>query len=433
MFLAAAGLAGLAGCQSESPFGGEQEGTGRVLTSGLGVELKGEQALTRAGADVPSVDDFTVDFVDADGVVAESYLYGQLPEIVTLKTGSYTVRAYYGDNPAAAFDAPYYLGNSEKSFSVTNGNVTEIKDPVVCKLANVRVTVQFDASLAAAMSANSYAVAKMGNGAELPFYQSTTGSGYFAYVENSNTLTTTFVGVVDGEELVETRTFTNVQPGNHYKITFKLHNAEAGDPGFIDPTNPDHPGEGPIHVEADITVNDLTGENGGNLEPDEPTFDNPDNDRPQEGGGDDPVGPVDPVDPSGPAPTIVGLNGIVLGSPIEVPADGMECRLEITSVATGGIEEFIVTIDSETLTEDVLTSVGLAKQFSLVTPGIYEEGLSGLGLPVGDAVKGQSKVTFDITNFMSLLGVYGAATHEFKLSVTDANGNNTSTLILVTK
>ncbi|MDE6558838.1 MAG: hypothetical protein K2K29_03010, partial [Muribaculaceae bacterium] len=59
-----------------------------------------------------------------------------------------------------------------------------------------------------------------------------------------------------------------------------------------------------------------------------------------------------------------------------------------------------------------------------------ESPLTGLGLPVN--VGGKQSVSFDITGFMPMLGILGEGNHEFKLTVTDANGTTVKTLKLHT-
>ncbi|MDE6541953.1 MAG: hypothetical protein K2L74_08065, partial [Muribaculaceae bacterium] len=86
------------------------------------------------------------------------------------------------------------------------------------------------------------------------------------------------------------------------------------------------------------------------------------------------------------------------------------------------IENLKITIDSESLTEDLLTDVGLAKEFDLANPGQFAEGLTGLGLPNGADVKGKTEVTFDITGFMTLLCIYPDAISKFIITLTDNTG-----------
>ena len=96
--------------------------------------------------------------------------------------------------------------------------------------------------------------------------------------------------------------------------------------------------------------------------------------------------------------------------------------LTVTLNAPNGIAHVYVTIDSETLTEAVLTDVGLKKSFDLAEPGDLEEGLASLGFPVGSEIIGQKTIPFSITEFTPLLGIYGAASHNFIIRLVDQKG-----------
>ncbi len=106
--------------------------------------------------------------------------------------------------------------------------------------------------------------------------------------------------------------------------------------------------------------------------------------------------------------------------------------MEITSEAPDGISAFTVDIKSDTLTPDVLEDVNLSDHLDLINPGDMAEDLQNLGFPVGNEVKGAKSLTFDISGFGGLLGMLGAGEHEFKLTITDANGTTVKTLRLRT-
>ena len=69
-----------------------------------------------------------------------------------------------------------------------------------------------------------------------------------------------------------------------------------------------------------------------------------------------------------------------------------------------------------------MSGVGLATSFDLAEPGALEAGLNGLGFPTSDAVVGKIEIPFDITNFTPLLGLYGAANHNFVIRLVDLKG-----------
>ena len=92
-----------------------------------------------------------------------------------------------------------------------------------------------------------------------------------------------------------------------------------------------------------------------------------------------------------------------------------------------------VKIDSETLTPEILKSVGLSSEFDLAHPANadLEKALKSLGFPVGSEVIGVKYLVFDITQFTPLLGLYGLASHNFIITVVDqANNTRTATLAL---
>ena len=265
---------GLASCANEAPFSQEakQEGEGKFLAHSLKVEVRSNETMVRS-SDVPDVNDFTVVFINTEennSEIEHPYQYSDLPEVVTLPVGSYVVKAYYGGDLTkptyvARFSAPYYLGESE-IFQIENNKIIDDLDPVVCKLANVKVTINFDAELVKQMSEDSKVTVTVGDDdSSLEFKASTTESGYFAYVEGSSTLIASFSGDIEGDPTVETKTYTDVKPGTHYNITFKLHTIDPNEPGDVNLG-----GEGEeIKVDAVVNLEDMTGEGGTNITPDE--------------------------------------------------------------------------------------------------------------------------------------------------------------------
>ena len=131
------------------------------------------------------------------------------------------------------------------------------------------------------------------------------------------------------------------------------------------------------------------------------------------------------------APKITSAT-VKLGTPVPV-TEGLQVIVDITSSDKNGLTGLVVDIDSPTLTPDELAGMGLASHLDLVNPGDLKTAIEGLGFPTGSNVLNQSKVTFDISNFMPLLGLLGAGTHNFIIKATDAQGTTTETLILVTE
>lgn len=432
LFLSLAMLVVLGACSKEDPFNfGPEEGEGRLLKSALQVELanpEGITVITRAAT--PTADDFTVDFI-ADGETAPhvSYLYSEMPEVVTLPVGVWKAVAHYGENASNAWESPYFEGST--SFNVVQDKITEVADPIVARLSNVRVSIKFDYNLSQNMSADSKVTVKVGESGTLDFTaDDAERSGYFAYVENSCSLTATFIGEVEGLPVTESKVFDNVAPGSHYSITFRLHDAGEEDPGDINAG---------LVVDASVTVEDMNIVIDGE---DDPIIE--DDMRPVQGGDDPNPGPgpdqPGPDQPGGSAPTVVsakpaadseyaGFKPVDLET-VNTVTDDLYCALEVTSTADGGIQGFTVTINSGTLTAEELEGFGLSQNLDLVNPGSLAGPLEGLGFPIN--VGGQKNVQFNITGFLPMLSVLGPGNHEFLLEITDANGTTTKSLKLQT-
>lgn len=108
------------------------------------------------------------------------------------------------------------------------------------------------------------------------------------------------------------------------------------------------------------------------------------------------------------------------------------CMIRVS--APLAIKDFEIEIISNTLTPEELAGVGLQATFSLVNTTELFTSLSGLGFPVGDQVYNQTLISEDqlnITNFLGVLGMLGAGDHDFKMTVTDMEGNATTKTIMM--
>lgn len=425
IILASAILLGITSCSKETPFdNGKEVLTGKFAKSALAVSLENESGVpdvynrpTRAG--VPDVNDFTVEFYKVDSETPEaSYKYSEMPEIVVLPVGDYTARASYGENLPVAWENPYYKGESD--FTIKTDEITDDVDPIVCRLSNVRVSVVFDKSLLDNMSDDSKVTVYMGEGqnGKLEFTAADSEkSGYFAYVQDSNTLAAVFNGEVEGYPTTETKAYNDVQPGNHYRITFSLHQAGEEDPGNIN---------GTVNVDATVTIVDMNQ----NIDFDDDPIE--DDMRPVEGGTtvDPEPGPGGGDEPTPPAnaPAVTSNAGVEFGVPNYVTRDGIEsCIVYVHSEA--GIDTFTCDIESPDLTEEELAGMGLSTHLDIATtPDGMASMLQGLGFAVN--VKGQKEVALDISSFLGIMATWEGHQHIFHIKVTDANGETSKDLIL---
>lgn len=404
-----------AGCSKENPFDSREKGDGELLKSALSMDIKADALKkSRAAADV-DMNEFNVIFTQqGHSEPYAKYKYGEMPEVITLPAGVYTCTATYGELRNAEWDSPYFLGMSGE-FSVTPYEITSYIDPIVCTLENVKVTVDFDAPLRAAMSADSYVEVKVG-GSEALRYGVTEAdaakAGYFK-LGNEISLVAVFHGTIDGVPTVETKSLRDVAKGNHYNITFRLHSGTAGG--------------GTGDADADITVDAAVSVV--NVERNVPLGDEPlldDSERPGEGGGDDPNPPTPPADIpevmlDGPFEFDVVNNGSKFG-------EGDACIVNISSKAEGGIQELLCTVESEAL-EDVIVGMFGSTTLNIAnTDPAHVESLNGFGFPSN--VGGGKEASFNLSTFIGMMAGLGQYTHTFRFYVKDANGEVTKDLII---
>lgn len=419
------GVASLFGsCSKEEPFapGDKPTGEAQFLKSSLSVDVKSEETLVRA-ASLPDVGDFNVSFyLKGAETPTVTYRYRDMPEVVTLKVfgekSDYQVRVSYGDNAPAAWDAPYYYGEGE--FSVTPNSVASDIEPIVCKLSNIRVSINFDPGLTAVMTSDSKVTVKVGDQGSLDFTKQDEGrSGYFAYIapssENSPaTLTATFYGYVSGVETSVTQPYVDLKPGNHYYITFRLRTPDGEDPGNVN---------GSVSVDATIERVDSKG----NVVPVEDILE--DDSRPNQGNS-------DPEPPStGDGPEITACEGVLLDATNDIE-NLIDKPVELYIKSEKGIESFIVEISS---TDDKFNN-SVSGMFNgltldLCNPGKNAETLMSLGLLDDEkGVKGKKDVTFSVTDFMDVLKEFAYTTDNptqtFTVTVGDADGKTTKKLII---
>ena len=415
----------LPACSKEDPFpGGESsDKTGEVSFRKMVVEVNNDVNEVRSSQ--VNVGEFLVEVTSTAGVTEYAGSYAEMPEVITLPVGDYTVTVKSPSNPDAAWETPYYEGT--QTFTIVENEVTFV-EPVICKIANVKVTVLYDSKLLPYMEDDCVVTVQTGIGARLDFAKNETRSGNFRHVEGEGTATlvASFKGTVDENYEENIRTYTDVAPGNHYIITYTIKTPSGQEPDIT--------GTISARVEVDATVEVVNMNANINVDNDYLA----DTDRPQQGdrpGGGSTPGGDEPNPPTVKnAPTITATIGDApaqFDTPIEVTDDLGNIGIKVVSEADSGFTQFTIDINSDTLTSDILTGVNLDSHLDLINPGNLKEGLTNLGFPT--EIAGWKEASFDITIFVPFLGIYGAGNHRFVVTVADANGTTVRTLYFVTK
>lgn len=432
----AAAAAAFTGCSDNWVPEVEGAGEGRLNTQSILAEVntvedeKEDEDVTKKAPSRSSIDlsPFLVDVVrTSDNANVASWTYATMPQLPTFAVGSYEVQVRSRVLKDAEWSAPYYLGS--QTFDIRNGEVTDV-GPIVCKLANVRVTIDYGPKLLAATGGEGFTITVTSTpGVYLQYTGKETRSGYFAY-NGQTTMVARFQGRVNGVNEDFSHVLENIAPGQHRKLTFRLNynpNTPDDEVGTVD-------GQGIVVSCSTKTVNV-----DGNVIQEEDIQES--GDRPNQ---EEKPKPEDPDPQPGDenkitftSETLANDNGNVLDdTPNNADDFGegkKEAKIHIHSEAP--IASLNVKIVSNFLTEDMLSGVGLTSEFDLANPvkdgTDYTEGLKGLGFKVGDEVKGETDLDFDITTFMPLIAMAGD--HKFIITVKDENGVSKTLSLLIRK
>ena len=345
--------------------------------------------------------DFTVQIYPTQGNDTLEWKYREMPEIVTLNVGDYKLAVFSHEVQPTEWEHPYYY--ADKAFTIEENRVTQL-DTVVCTQQNIGVSVTYTEALKSFMGEDCQVTVTIGSGS-LNFTKDETRTGYFRADNESNLLIATFTGTIDGYKEVNRIKIDTVKAGEKPTLQYDIKQPQGIEPS--------------VTVDASCEIFEYNVD----IIIDEEVIPDP---NPSDPGTD----PDPDPEPSG-APQITSET-IALGTPVTVTTD-MQVIVDIISTDKDGLTQLTVDIESPTLTPEELSGMGLSAHLDLVNPGALKEAIEGLGFPTEGNVLHQPKVTFDISQFMPLLGLLGAGTHNFIITATDAQGTTTESLILVTE
>lgn len=404
-------------CHSEKMETGATDVTGQLSLASMKMEvdLKVDTVYpqSRTGVDVSN---FLLTIKNSQGEQVEQYTYSEMPEIISLPVGTYTVVASSAEAATNGFDVPFYKGSTEQ-FTIKENELTEVS-ALTCRLANVMISVEYDEELRKLMGEDVVTTVKIGdNSLDIP--SSETRKAYLIAPASAGSMDITLKGTIDGESVTEVKRVDNVQAGQYNIIKYVLSPVDDGNNSVGGNLNI------AINIDSSMTSSDETvGVNPG----EEPGID----DFPTDGGEEPGDGDGDGGDESGSEQNMPTIEGTSFNEvPFDIDNDRLTisgaAELKVTIGAPNGIANLFVEIISKTL--DV-SEVQLPASFDLAHPGEYSEALSGLGFPVGDEVIGQTEVLFDISTFTALLPTF-KGNHDFKIRVVDSKGlEETKTLKL---
>ena len=379
----------------------------------LAVKLTPAGSFTKAADDV-SVADFKIAIKDTKGAVVQSWdKYSEVPEVISLQAGTYTLEATSPGDKEAEFDQPIYAGSTE--LNIKSSELTSAQ--VVCTLRNMKVSVVCSEKFLREVKNYTIMVSQTNAPANFLIFDSQeTRSGYFTVAP----LTVQVDGIraLDNTSISQTATITQVAARDHHIL--KLNAIETGTAGLIgitiDPTtnNRDEIIEIPGEDETPIEPTDPDDPSGG-----------------EEGGGDNPGGEETP------APVVSGPGFETPLTLTDAAAEGASVDISISTTSPATIQQLWVEIDSPELTPEELGGIGIESKFDLanLSPEMAAVlGPDALGLIGTDPVKGSSSFSFSIGTFMALL--HGeddgsVRNHRFHITVVDSNDKVTKKTLTV--
>lgn len=174
------------------------------------------------------INNFDVVITNQAGEQVAAFKYGERPaEAIALYGGVYKVSMSSEAMQGAAWETPVYAG--QKEVIITRKQTTEVKD-LVCKLANIKVTVAYSADLADQLDAEHTKMTVELEDSALEYAFSETRGGYFAPVAATNTLKLTFNCRYEGEtkDITMTNEIKNVKAAQWRKINVVVQHAADG-------------------------------------------------------------------------------------------------------------------------------------------------------------------------------------------------------------
>ncbi len=228
----------LGACSKDNPNyikGGEddKDNIGYLAVGGLKADVMldtenfaSETSKTRAGE--VDINTFSVVITNTEGAVVGEFLYGERPaEPIELPGGVYKLTMSSGDMAGAEWESPVY--RAEKEFVVVRKQTTVVDD-IVCKLANIKVTVAYSADIADQLDPDYTTMNVALEDSSLLYAMTESRAGYFEPVDVENTLVFTlncrYVG--QDKDIVMTHSISGVKAAQWRKVNVVIAHASDG-------------------------------------------------------------------------------------------------------------------------------------------------------------------------------------------------------------
>ena len=413
-------LLGLASCEMKEELWGEEQNNGAtgLLALALNVDDSTNKVNTKADSGDEEINQFPVIIYDSKGEVVKSYeSYSDVEELIELQVGNYSVEAHSPGEFLSQMDEPYFGGTEPLEIKEGIKNNAE----VVCKMQNLPVKINYDATFLAAFTEWTITVSDGASNILTFTNEDPTGSTiYWKLGENVTQITVQIVATTTSGEQVSIKNYYTKENADE-DYTGDNSFFEGGDMldiYFTEEKSDAKPGV-QIGIKVDITfadadetteipVDDVTG--GGNDDP---------NDKPDPNPGEGGISITD----NGTGYLTDGVT--VTGT--EYPDD-----VAVVMNVPNGIKNVYVKIAStDKVFEGLVADMGLTTGDGM---DLASEEASGLGsfFPLPEAGADKTSYTFSMSE--TLWGMLGnfAGKHDFTLKVIDQNGNDALGVLTIT-
>lgn len=186
------------------------------------------ESASASRAEGVDINTFDVVITNMAGETVASFKYGERPtDPIALEGGVYKINMSSAAMVGAAWESPVYA--AEKEVVITRKQTTTVND-IVCKLANIKVTVAYSADLQEQLDPDyTTMTVAMGDNA-LVYEYGDNSAGYFAPIAPENTLKLTFkCRYIDGDkDIIMTNEIKGVKAAQWRKINVVVQHAADG-------------------------------------------------------------------------------------------------------------------------------------------------------------------------------------------------------------
>lgn len=191
-----------------------------LLSLDLGFE-PGLTVTTRAGEGTGDLK-FKIEVLNSKGTIVQTVEdHTSLEDSpISLREGHYTVRASHGQNAEAAFNSPYYAGETEVDIVIGQTATASIE----CALANVKVSVEVSDVVKEKFSSYSVTVSNGAADGSLTFGAGNLdNSGYFRCPADGILDYVVNITNTDGDSYTIEQNINGVKPRDHYIISLDVN------------------------------------------------------------------------------------------------------------------------------------------------------------------------------------------------------------------